>query len=123
MLRFDAEGVLVEIERHRATWIYLVPTMMSRIWRLPHRVRARYDVSSLNTLWHLAAPCPPWLKEAFIDWLGPEVIMELDAGSEGQAMTIIIGSEWLDRRGSVRRVSLGEMKAANADGTCWRLAR
>lgn len=42
--------------------------------------------------------------------------MELDAGSEGQAMTIITASEWLDRLGSVRRVTLGEMKAANADG-------
>ena len=31
------------------------------------------DLSSLRVLWHLAAPCPAWLKEAFIDWLvGPQ---------------------------------------------------
>ncbi|TYL71133.1 AMP-binding protein [Bradyrhizobium cytisi] len=116
MPRFDPEEVLAEVERRRATWIYLVPTMMNRIWRLPEEVRGRYDVSSLKTLWHLAAPCPPWLKEAFIRWLGPEVIMELYGGTESQAWTTITGSEWLDHRGSVGRVMVGEMKAVDLDG-------
>ena len=51
MPRFDAEETLRLIDRHKATWIYTVPTMMSRIWRLPDEVRAKYDVSSLKTLW------------------------------------------------------------------------
>ncbi|WFU71255.1 AMP-binding protein [Bradyrhizobium sp. CB2312] len=116
MLRFDAERVLAEIERRRASWSYLVPTMMSRIWRLPEEERARYDVSSMKTLWHFGAPCPPWLKEAFINWLGPEVIMELYGGSEEQASTTITGGEWLGHRGSVGRVYRGEMKAFDASG-------
>ena len=91
MPKFDAEATLREIARHRATWVYLVPTMMSRIWRLPEEVRARYDVSSLRTVWHLAAPCPAWLKEEWIEWLGADVIMELYGGTEGQARTIITG--------------------------------
>nr|WP_283808514.1 AMP-binding protein [Bradyrhizobium japonicum] len=90
--------------------------MMSRIWRLPQEVRARYDLSSLKTLWHMAAPCPPWLKEAFIGWLGPDVIMELYDGSESVAWTKITGREWLGHRGSVGRVQAGEMKAFDADG-------
>lgn len=114
--RFDAEETLRAVERHKGTWMYLVPTMMSRIWRLPEDVRARYDVSSLKTVWHLAAPCPPWLKEAWINWLGPEVIMELYAGTEAQAVTIITGTEWLEHRGSVGRVAFGEMAAFDADG-------
>ncbi|UPJ26358.1 AMP-binding protein [Bradyrhizobium sp. CW1] len=116
MPRFDPEGLLAEIERRRATWVYLVPTMMSRIWRLPDEVRARYDLSSLKTLWHFAAPCPPWLKEAFINWLGPDVILELYGASENQAGTIITGSEWLEHRGSVGRVAWGEIKVVDADG-------
>ncbi|MDE2356490.1 MAG: AMP-binding protein [Alphaproteobacteria bacterium] len=116
MARFDAEETLRQIDRHRATWIYTVPTMMSRIWRLPDEVKARFDLSSLKTLWHLAAPCPPWLKEAFIHWLGPEVIMELYAGTEAQAVTIISGTEWLEHRGSVGRVTVGEMCAFDGDG-------
>ena len=113
---FDAEKTLAAVHEHRGTWMYLVPTMMSRIWRLPEETRARYDVTSLRTVWHLAAPCPPWLKEAWINWLGPEVIMELYAGTEAQAVTIITGSEWLEHRGSVGKVTMGEMAAFGADG-------
>ncbi|MBV9331991.1 MAG: AMP-binding protein [Alphaproteobacteria bacterium] len=117
MPKFDAEGVLREIERNRATWIYLVPTMMGRIWRLPEEVRSRYDVSSLKTVWHLAAPCPAWLKEAWIGWLGADVIWELYGGTEGLASTVISGSEWLSHRGSVGKVALGGvMKAFGPDG-------
>ena len=116
MPRFDAEGVLQLVERHRATWLYLVPAMMSRIWRLPVEVRAAYDLSSLETVWHLAAPCPPWLKEAWIDWVGPEVLMELYAGTEAQAGTIISGTEWLEHRGSVGTVLYGEMTILGPDG-------
>src|SRR4029077_2891200 len=79
MPKFDAEETLRLIEKHRATWLYLVPTMMSRIWRLPNR--AQFDVSSLHTVWHMAAPCPPWLKEEWIRWLGREKILELYGGT------------------------------------------
>ena len=114
--RFDAEETLKAVERHRGTWMYLVPTMMSRIWRLPVETRARYDVSSLRTVWHLAAPCPPWLKEAWIEWLGADVIMELYAGTEALAVTIITGSEWLAHRGSVGQVKVGEMAVFDEAG-------
>ncbi|MGY1747329.1 AMP-binding protein [Blastococcus sp. SYSU D00695] len=116
MPRFDAEGVLRLVDEHRATWLYLVPAMMSRIWRLPEEVRGRYDVSSLETVWHLAAPCPPWLKEAWIHWVGGEVLMELYAGTESQAGTLISGTEWLAHRGSVGRVHYGEMTVLGPDG-------
>ncbi len=71
--------------------------MMSRIWRLPNR--AEYDVSSLKTVWHLAAPCPPQLKEQWIEWLGADAIWELYGGTEAQAATTISGTEWLTHRG------------------------
>ena len=114
--RFDPEGTLAAIEKTGATWIYLVPTMMNRIWHLPQATRDRYDLSSLQTLWHLAAPCPAWLKEAFINWVGPETVMELYAGTEAQAVTIISGAEWLEHRGSVGKVTVGEMIAVDDDG-------
>jgi bile acid-coenzyme A ligase len=114
--RFEPEATLAAIEKNRATWIYLVPTMMTRIWRLPEDVRAKYDLSSLETLWHLAAPCPAWLKEAFIHWVGPETVMELYAGTEAQAVTTISGAEWLEHRGSVGKVTVGEMIAVGEDG-------
>jgi len=115
--KFDAEATLHAIARQHASWVYLVPTMMSRISRLPAEIRARYDVSSLRTAWHLAAPCPPWLKEEWIKWLGADVIMELYGGTEGQARTVITGREWLSHRGSVGKVDpSGEMKAFDTEG-------
>jgi bile acid-coenzyme A ligase len=114
--RFDPEATLAEIQRRKATWVYLVPTMMTRIWRLPDAVRERYDLSTVQTLWHMAAPCPPWLKEAFIHWIAPGEVMELYAGTEAQAVTIITGTEWLEHRGSVGRVAIGEMKVFGEDG-------
>jgi bile acid-coenzyme A ligase len=116
MPRFDPESTLAEIEKRKATWVYLVPTMMNRIWHLPDEVRTKHDISSLQTLWHLAAPCPPWLKEAFIHWVGPDVVMELYAGTEAQAVTIISGAEWLTHKGSVGQVTVGEMQAFGEDG-------
>ena len=118
MAKFDAEETLALIEKHRATWLYLVPTMMARIWRLPEEVRARYDVSSLKTVWHLAAPCPPWLKEAWIEWLGADVVWELYGGTEGVAATIISDKEWLSHKGSVGLPTPNaEIEAFAADGT------
>lgn len=115
--RFDAENTLATIEKHKASWVYLVPTMMNRIWHLPEEVRNRYDLSSLQALWHLAAPCPAWLKEAFIHWVGPETVLELYAGTEAQAVTTITGAEWLEHRGSVGKVTVGEMIAVGEDGS------
>lgn len=116
MPRFDPEATLAAVARYQATWLYLVPTMMNRIWHLPDEVKARYDLSSLQTLWHMAAPCPAWLKEAWIHWVGPEVVMELYAGTEAQAVTIISGAEWLTHKGSVGRVTFGEMKVCDDQG-------
>jgi bile acid-coenzyme A ligase len=114
--RFDAEATLAAIDQYRADTVYLVPTMMKRIWRLPERVRDSYDLSSLQAAWHLAEPCPEWLKQVWIDWLGPDRIFELYAGTEAQAATIITGPEWLAHRGSVGRPAAGTIMICDADG-------
>ena len=114
--RFDAERTLAAIETYKGEVIYIVPTMMKRIWRLPEDVRDRYDLSSLKLVWHLAEPCPPWLKEAWINWLGPDKIVELYAGTEGQTATVIGGAEWLTHRGSVGRPIFGELMITDAEG-------
>lgn len=104
---FDPERTLDLIERFRVQWINLVPTMMHRIWRLGPEVRARHDLSSLRHVWHMASMCPPWLKENWIEWLGPERIFEGYGGSEGNGGTSITGVEWLGRKGSVGRCNPG----------------
>ena len=115
-LRFDPEEMLRLIEEHRADWLYQVPTMMSRVWALPAEVRGRYDVSSLERVLHLAAPCPAWLKEAWIGWLGPERVWELYGGTEGQGFTLISGSEWQSHRGSVGKFINASVKILDDAG-------
>lgn len=116
MRRFDAGRSLALIEAHRAQVVLLVPTMMSRIWKLPENERTAADLSSLRVAYHMASSCPQWLKQAWIDWLGAERIFELYAGTEMQAVTIISGSEWTARRGSVGRCVVGEMKVVDESG-------
>ena len=91
LVKFDAEECLRLIEASRVQWVNFVPTMMHRIWALPDEVRNRYDLSSLQIVFHMAAPMPPWLKEKWIEWLGPERIYELYGGTEAQGATHHIG--------------------------------
>lgn len=115
--RFDAEQTLRTIERLGVNTAYMVPTMMRRIWALPDATRQAYNLSSLQSLWHLAEPCPAWLKESFIEWLGPSVIWELYGGTEGQGSTTIQGTEWLTHRGSVGKpAATCEMKIVGENG-------
>lgn len=100
---FEPEAWLSLVAEHRVTWGVLVPTMMHRIHRLgPDRLAAA-DVSSLESVLHLGARCAPWLKRAWIDWLGPGRVVEVYAGTEAQGLATITGREWLDHPGSVGR--------------------
>lgn len=107
MQRFDEVQTLALIQQHKVDWTFIVPTMMNRIWRLGEEVRNQYDVSSLKVVMHSASMCPVWLKQAWIDWIGPEKIIEGYGGTEGQGTAMISGTEWLEHRGSVGRAMPG----------------
>ena len=99
--KFDALNTLRLIQEYRVNWLMLVPTMMSRIWRLPAEQRKAFDLSSLRVLFHTAAHCPIWLKTNWIEWLGPDRIWEGYGGTEAQGGCIIGGREALEHPGSV----------------------
>jgi long-chain acyl-CoA synthetase len=101
--RWNSEQVLETIERHRVTRAHMVPIMFQRLLALPEAVKARYDISSLRYVIHGAAPCPPEVKKAMIDWIGP-IIHEYYAGSEGGAGFLIDSHEWLAKPGTVGRL-------------------
>jgi long-chain acyl-CoA synthetase len=100
--RFDPEELLAIIERHRITTIHMVPTMFVRLLRLPTEVRAGYDLSSLTHVVHAAAPCPPAVKQAMIDWLGP-IVFEYYGGTETGAVVGCDTREWSAHAGTVGR--------------------
>ena len=57
--RAEFEARTNRLARAYQAWMDAVPTMMHRIARLPDAERARHDVSSLNVVFYMAAPCPP----------------------------------------------------------------
>jgi bile acid-coenzyme A ligase len=116
MRRFDAERAVRLVAEHRVTWLYVVPTMMGRMLRLPEEVRAAADFTSLRTVLHVGAPCPPHVKRGWISWAGAETLIELYAGTESQASCVIDGAEWLAHPGSVGKVASGEMRVCDDDG-------
>jgi bile acid-coenzyme A ligase len=117
MGRFDALRALELIERHSVTWVTMVPTMMHRIWRRGPETLSRFALPSLRMMLHMAAPCAPWLKEAWIGWLGSERVWEYYGTTEGIGSTMISGTDWLAHRGSVGRVRAGyELAILDAAG-------
>jgi bile acid-coenzyme A ligase len=114
--RFDAREALQAISDYAVSFVQVVPTMMLRMLRVLEEEPGAYDISSLRVLWHMASPCPEWLKQAWIDRIGAAKVMELYGGTELQAITVISGDEWLEHRGSVGRPAFGQMMIQDTVG-------
>src|SRR5262245_34837274 len=114
MERFDPEAYLGLIERYRVTHSQLVPTMFSRMLKLPAETRSRHDLSSLEIAIHAAAPCPVQVKEQMIEWWGP-IIHEYYGATEGLGFSTCDSAEWLAHKGTVGRVLLGELHVLDAE--------
>jgi len=114
--RFDAEELLQLIDRHKVTHLHMVPIMFNRLLRLPDEVKRKYDLSSLKFVVHAAAPCPPPIKRAMIEWWGP-VINEYYGSTEVAAVTFCTAQEWLSHPGTVgRAMPDADVRVINADG-------
>jgi long-chain acyl-CoA synthetase len=127
MEQFDAEQWLSLVERYRVTHSQLVPTMFTRLLRLPEETRNRYDLSSLECVIHAAAPCPIPVKQAMIEWLGP-IVLEYYGATEANGFTACGSAQWLAHPGTVGAPVLGELlildehgqeRPVGTDGTVW----
>lgn len=116
MPRFEPHEFLRLVTEYRVTYLATVPTIMQRLLPVYRADPDAYDLSSIRRFWHVGAPCPPAVKQAWIELLGPEVIWELYGGTELQALTFISGEQWLTHRGSVGVVVAGEMKVLDDEG-------
>jgi long-chain acyl-CoA synthetase len=116
MTGFDAEEFLRIVAEHRVTVVQMVPTMFVRMLALPHEVRERYDLSSLRWIVHAAAPCPPDVKRAMIDWLGP-IVVEYYGGTETGPVVFCTSEQWLAHPGTVGRpLERAVVKVLDAEG-------
>jgi long-chain acyl-CoA synthetase len=115
--RFDPEELLRLIEQHRVTHLHMVPTMFVRLLKLPEEVRRKYEVSSLEFVVHAAAPCPPHVKRAMIEWWGP-VINEYYGSTETGAVVFCSSEDWLAHPGTVGKAFNGAVvRVLREDGS------
>jgi len=116
MPRFDAEEFLKIIDQQKIDNVFMVPTMFTRLLKLPEHVRKSYDVSSLRHIIHAAAPCPADVKRAMIEWFGP-VIYEFYGSTESGAVTFANSEDALKKPGTVGKISPGsELRFIGDDG-------
>ena len=120
MTKFDAEECLNLLGKYQINWVFMVPTMMQRIWKLGAEKRSSVVLNCLRIVLHTAGPCPAWLKQEWIDWIGPEQVHELYGGTEATGVTWITGTEWLTHKGSVGKVEpkyvVAEIKIVDENG-------
>ncbi len=114
--RFDPAAALAALAAYRATHSQWVPTMFNRLLALPAAEKAAHDLSAHRFALHAAAPCPPHLKRAMIDWWGP-IVHEYYGGTENAGVTYISAPEWLEHPGSVGRPVLGQVHILSDDGS------
>jgi long-chain acyl-CoA synthetase len=114
---FDAEDFLRIVAEHRVTVAQMVPTMFVRLLALPEHVRSSYDLSSLRWIVHAAAPCPPDVKRAMIEWLGP-IVAEYYGSTETGPVVFCTSEEWLAHPGTVgRAIERAVVKVVGPDGS------
>jgi len=115
MEHFDPIEYLANIERYKVTHTQVVPTMFVRMLKLAEDERTKFDVSSLQTVIHAAAPCPIPVKEQMIAWWGP-VIHEYYAGTEGNGFVACNSEEWMAHKGTVGKALTGVLHICDEDG-------
>jgi long-chain acyl-CoA synthetase len=115
MEHFDPALYFELVGRHRVTHSQVVPTMFTRMLKLPMSVREEADLSSLERIIHAAAPCPVQVKEQMIEWFGP-ILVEYYAATEGNGCTFVTSKDWLAHKGTVGRAVLGRILVLDDDG-------
>ncbi len=99
MDKWTPEATLELIAKYKVTNTHMVPTMFTRLLKLPEASKQSHDVSSLSHVIHGAAPCPVDVKQKMLDWWGP-CIYEYYAASEGGG-TLATPKQWLEKPGTV----------------------
>ena len=115
MRRYDPVHALQAIEDHKVSHSQWVPTMFTRMLKLPEADRTRFDLSSHKVAIHAAAPCPPAVKREMFDWWGP-ILYEYYGGTEMNGFTQCGPEEWLAHPGTVGKSILGVIHVCDEDG-------
>ena len=115
MEKFDPVEALRLIERFQVSHAQWVPTHFVRMLKLPEEIRKSYDVASLRSVYHAAAPCPIEIKRQMLEWWGP-IVHEYYSSTELNGLTAATAAEWKERPGTVGRAVIGEIRICDEAG-------
>ena len=115
MDRFEPIAALQAMEKHAVTHTQWVPTMFTRMLKLPEEERAGFDLSAHRVAIHAAAPCPRKVKEEMFAWWGP-ILHEYYGGTELNGLTYVGPEDWLAHPGSVGRAVMGTLRICDESG-------
>jgi acyl-CoA synthetase (AMP-forming)/AMP-acid ligase II len=104
--RFDPEGTLRAIARHRATALVVVPVMLQRLIELPEETLDRYDTSSLRVIAVSGSALPGALATRVMDRFG-DVLYNLYGSTEVAWATIATPEDLRAAPGCAGRPPLG----------------
>jgi fatty-acyl-CoA synthase len=115
MDRFDAREALRALEKYAVSHSQWVPTMFSRMLKLPEEERTGFDLSAHRVAIHAAAPCPRKVKEQMFEWWGP-ILHEYYGGTELNGLTYVGPEDWLAHPGTVGRAVMGTIRICDESG-------
>jgi fatty-acyl-CoA synthase/long-chain acyl-CoA synthetase len=84
---FDAENFLRLTDQHKATTVWVVPTMLNRILNLPDKIKNQYDTSSLRVMTVGGESFPFPLKKRAVEFFGEGRIFEFFGATEISCVT------------------------------------
>jgi len=115
MERFDPREALQALEKYAVTHSQWVPTMFSRMLKLPEEERSGFDLSAHRVAIHAAAPCPRKVKQQMFEWWGP-ILHEYYGGTELNGLTYVGPEDWLAHPGTVGRAVMGAIHICDESG-------
>jgi fatty-acyl-CoA synthase len=114
--RFEAAGMLDDVEAHRATAVCVVPTMLQRILALGDREIRRRDLSTLRIVFCAGSQLPADVATRAGDLLG-DVIYNLYGTTEASIATLATPADVRAAPASVGKPAMGSrVKILDADG-------
>lgn len=114
--RFDPEGTLRAVARHRATALVVVPVMLQRMLELSDEVFAKYDLSSLRVIAASGSALPGPLATRVMDRFG-DVLYNTYGSTEVAWATIATPEDMRAAPGTAGRPPVGtRVRLLDEDG-------
>jgi fatty-acyl-CoA synthase len=104
---FSPEDFLATVEKHRITFVSLVPTHYIMILSVPDSIKKKYDVSSMRQLLISSAPARRDTKVAILDFFKNAKLWEAYGSTEAGLVTLCRPEDQLRKMGTIGQEIFG----------------